>query len=53
MSLAPSRSRQLVACAQGPASVAVNGLMNRRVACVLDGKGHHAEILSMGEEEAD
>ena len=49
------RSRALAGCTAGEVSVAVNGRVGRRVACVLDGKGTVLETIDMegGGDEVD
>ncbi|RDX55874.1 hypothetical protein OH76DRAFT_1396221 [Lentinus brumalis] len=48
------QSRQLSGCTTGGASLAVNGRVGRRVACVLDEAGLTLEVLDMaGEEEEE
>lgn len=47
-------SRELVACQEGSVTLAANGRVGRRVACVLDGGGLGLEVLDMeGEEEEE
>ncbi|KIY71613.1 hypothetical protein CYLTODRAFT_418678 [Cylindrobasidium torrendii FP15055 ss-10] len=55
-SLPIRRCRRLAGCESGPASLAVNGRVGRRVACVLDGSGSSLEILDIeggAEEDED
>ncbi|KAH7911187.1 anaphase-promoting complex, cyclosome, subunit 4-domain-containing protein [Hygrophoropsis aurantiaca] len=48
------RCRQLIACKNGPVSLAMNGRIGRRVVCILDGSGGTMEILDMeGDEEME
>jgi anaphase-promoting complex subunit 4 len=45
-------ARDLVGCQEGTVTLAVNGRVGRRVACVLDAAGLALEVLDMeGEEE--
>ncbi|KAI0068360.1 hypothetical protein BV25DRAFT_1793503 [Artomyces pyxidatus] len=50
------RSRALAGCREGDASLAVNGRLGRRVACVLDLKGTVLEVVDLegdGEDEEE
>ncbi|CCM01973.1 uncharacterized protein FIBRA_04046 [Fibroporia radiculosa] len=48
------RTRPLAGCREGGVSLAVNGRVGRRVACVLDGAGVGLELLDIeGEEEEE
>ena len=47
-------SRELVGCQEGRVTLAVNGRVGRRVACVLDAAGQGLEVLDMeGDEEEE
>jgi len=47
-------SRELVGCQEGTVTLAVNGRVGRRVACVLDDAGLALEVLDMeGEEDEE
>lgn len=45
------QSRSLAGCRKGKVTLAVNGRVGRRVACVLDDSGLALEILDMEGEE--
>lgn len=48
--------RELAYGGSGPVSLALNGRVGRRVACVLDGQGTNMETLDLegdGEQEGD
>jgi anaphase-promoting complex subunit 4 len=52
--LAITRTRALVACADGARGMAVNGRPNRRVACVLDREALAVEIFDLeGSEDEE
>jgi len=56
MAIPIKQSRTLVGCKEGGVTLAMNGRVGRRVACVLDNRGLGLEILDMegegeGEEE--
>ena len=55
--IAVTRPAALAGCRSGPATMAVNGRVGRRVACVLDDSGTSLEIFDMegedDEEEGD
>jgi anaphase-promoting complex subunit 4 len=47
------RCRQLEGCNKGGVSLAVNGRVGRRVACVLDNNGTRLEVLDVEGEEPE
>ncbi|KAL1737776.1 hypothetical protein HDZ31DRAFT_70798, partial [Schizophyllum fasciatum] len=47
------KSRRLVGCRSGAVSLAVNGRVGRRVACVLDGAGTKMECIDVEGDEDD
>ena len=44
-------SRELAGCQEGTVTLAVNGRVGRRVACVLDAAGLGLEVVDMAGEE--
>ena len=49
----PIQSRPLVGCREGGVTLAVNGRVGRRVACVLDSGGVTIEIMDVESPEEE